>query len=68
MQGHQNHRQTLDRSTGGHRSKKQNFLQRCVMSTALKAQTDVAEKMALFTIKETPRYFSKIPPWAGAMT
>ena len=38
------------------------------MSTALKAQTDVAEKMALFTIKETPRYFSQIPRWAGAMT
>ena len=38
------------------------------MSTALEAQTDVAEKMALFTIKETPRYFSQIPPWTEAMT
>lgn len=47
---------------------KENFLQRCVMSTALEAQTDVAEKMAFFAIKETPRYFSQIPPPTEAMT
>lgn len=38
------------------------------MSTASEAQTDVAEKTALFAIKETPRYSSQIPPWTEAMT
>lgn len=37
------------------------------MSTASEAQTDVAEKTALFAIKETPRYSSQIPPWTEAM-
>lgn len=47
---------------------KREFLQRRVMSTPSEAQTDVAEKTALFAIKETPRYSSQIPPWTEAMT
>lgn len=67
MQGPQNHRQTPDRSQGSQKQK-QNFLQRCVMSTALETWTDVAEKMPISAITGTPRDSSQIQPWTGTVT